>query len=236
MLLYSVCLDTTAVAGRLVITLTTSSGQWLSTYIPQCVGLLLLCTPTWVQAPLATWSIWLFFKKTEAVEAPPPPLATVPLATLTPEPVLAAPEAASSTPASHIPLTTKAVPLDAGIAEASLLLQSNMIDTLAVLAPLQYGDLAALGLARWSPAGLATWILKLINVSVGLPWFQTIVTGTLLLHLLLLPFSIKQLHNSAALVPFQPWLVELKAELNKAYKTGDKLTVQRVTLKPASHI
>ena len=150
------------------------------------------------------WSIWLFFKRTEAAEAPLPPPATVPLATLTPEPVLAAPEAISSTPASHIPPTTKAVPLDAGVAEASLLLQSDMIDTLTALAPLQYGDLAVLGLTRWSSAGLATWMLKLINVSAGLPWFQTIVVGTLLLCLLLLPFSIKQLCNSAVLVPFQP--------------------------------
>ena len=155
----------------------------------------------------------------------------MPLDTPTPEPVSAAPEAASSTPASHIPPTTEVVPLDAGVAEASPLLQPDTIDTLAALAPLQYGDLAALGLAGWSPAGLATWMLELINVSAGLPWFQTIVAGTLLSRLLLLPFSVKQLRNSAALAPFQPRLVELKAELDKAYKTGDKLAVQRVALK-----
>lgn len=183
-----------------------------------------------MQAPLATRSIWLFSKKTDAATALPPPPATVPRDTSAPEPVSAVPEAASTVPAPTIPPTAEAVPLDAGVAEASPLLPSDAIDTLAALAPLQYGDLAALGLSGWSPAGLSTWLLELINVA-GLPWFHTIIAGTLLSRLLLLPFSIKQLRNSAALAPFQPRLLELKTELDKAYKTGDKLAVQRVALK-----
>lgn len=74
-------------------------------------------------------------------------------------------------------------------------------------------------------------MLEFINVSAGLPWFHTIIAGTVLSRLLLLPFSIKQLRNSAALAPHQPRLIELKEELDKAYKTGDKLAVQRVALK-----
>jgi membrane protein insertase Oxa1/YidC/SpoIIIJ len=67
--------------------------------------------------------------------------------------------------------------------------------------PLQYGDLAALGLAGWSPAGLSSWMLEIINVLTGLPWFHTVIAGTLFSRLLLLPFSIKQLRNSSALAP-----------------------------------
>jgi len=74
-------------------------------------------------------------------------------------------------------------------------------------------------------------MLEFINVSSGLPWFHTIVAGTLLSRLLLLPFSIKQLRNSSALAPHQPRLLELKEELNRAYQTGDHLAVQRVALK-----
>jgi hypothetical protein len=37
--------------------------------------------------------------------------------------------------------------------------------TLAALTPPQYGGL---GLAGWSPAGLSSWMLELINVSMGL--------------------------------------------------------------------
>ncbi|KAI0248363.1 60Kd inner membrane protein-domain-containing protein [Lactifluus subvellereus] len=74
-------------------------------------------------------------------------------------------------------------------------------------------------------------MLELVNVSTGLPWFHTIVAGTLLSRLLLLPFSVKQLRNSAALAPHQPRLLELKEELNRAYQAGDQLGVQRVALK-----
>jgi YidC/Oxa1 family membrane protein insertase len=122
------------------------------------------------------------------------------------------------------------VPADATV-QVSPLPQSEVLDTLAALTPLQSGDLAALGLAGWSPAGLSSWMLELINVSAGLPWFHTIVAGTVLSRLLLLPFSIKQLRNSAALAPHQPRLLELKEELNRAYQAGDKLGVQRVALK-----
>jgi len=109
--------------------------------------------------------------------------------------------------------------------------QSDVLDTLAALTPLQYGDLAALGLAGWSPAGLSSWMLEFVNVSTGLPWFYTIIAGTFLTRALLLPFSVKQLRNSAALAPHQPRLVELKEELERAYKAGDKLGVQRIALK-----
>jgi YidC/Oxa1 family membrane protein insertase len=120
---------------------------------------------------------------------------------------------------------------DDAVTQVAALPPSETFDTLAALTPLQYGDLTALGLTGWSPAGLSSWVLELVNVSTGLPWFHTIIAGTVLTRLLLLPFSIKQLRNSAALAPHQPRLLELKEELDRAYKTGDKIGVQRVALK-----
>jgi len=69
-------------------------------------------------------------------------------------------------------------------------------------------------------------MLDLIGVSTGLPWFHAIITGTLFSTLLLLPLSIKQLRNSATLAPHLLHLIELKEELDQAYKAGDKLAVQ----------
>ncbi len=176
--------------------------------------------------PLATRSIWLFSKKAEAT--PPPTPTPTPLPeTLVPEPVVPVPTPA---PVAATPPPTP-VAADDAVTQVAALPQSDTLDTLAALAPLQYGDLTALGLAGWSPAGLSSWLLELVNVSTGLPWFYTIVAGTLLSRLLLLPFSVKQLRNSAALAPHQPRLLELKEELNRAYKTGDKIGVQRVALK-----
>ena len=170
--------------------------------------------------PLATRNIWLFSKK---AETPSPPTPTPPPETLVPNPVAPAPVASTSPP---IPSAA-----DDAVTQVVALPPSETLDTLAALTPLQYGDLTALGLTGWTPAGLSSWMLELVNVSTGLPWFHTIIAGTVLARLLLLPFSIKQLRNSAALAPHQPQLLELKAELEKAYQTGDKIAVQRVALK-----
>ncbi|KAI9508358.1 60Kd inner membrane protein-domain-containing protein [Russula earlei] len=181
-----------------------------------------------VQAPLATRSIWLFSKKPEATTPTTVPReSAVPI----PEPAPAPPQVATGSPVPPAALSAEPVPADA-VAQASPLPPSDAaLETLATFTSLQYGDLAALGLAGWSPAGLSTWMLELLNVSAGLPWFHTIVAGTLLSRLILLPFSIKQLRNSSALAPYQPRLLELKEELNRAYQSGDKLAVQRVALK-----
>ena len=97
------------------------------------------------------------------------------------------------------------------------------LDTLAALTPLRYGGLAALGLASWSPAGLSSWVLEIIDVSTCLPWFHAIIAGTLFSRLLP-PLSVKQLGNSATLAPHQPCLIEL-IELDQVYKGWGKLAV-----------
>jgi YidC/Oxa1 family membrane protein insertase len=183
--------------------------------------------PPRVQPSFATQSIWLFSKNANAV----PPAASPP--SIVPSQPVAVPETASGTSVTSLTPTADAVPAEA-TAQLSSFPQSEILDTAAALAPLQYGDLAVLGLAGWSPAGLSSWMLELVNVSTGLPWFHTIVAGTFLSRLLILPFSIKQLRNSAALAPYQPRLLELKDEFNRAYATGDKLAVQRIALKQRS--
>lgn len=98
-------------------------------------------------------------------------------------------------------------------------------------AALQYGDLAALGLISWTPAGLIRWSIELINVTTGLPWFWTIVGASLFWKAVLVPISIKSLRNSSRLLPLQPHIVKLQAEMEAVRKTGDKLAMQRTALK-----
>ncbi|KAF5375426.1 hypothetical protein D9615_007933 [Tricholomella constricta] len=98
-------------------------------------------------------------------------------------------------------------------------------------AALQYGDLAALGLVSWTPAGIIRWSIELINVTTGLPWFWTIVAGSLLWKAILVPISVKSLRNSARLLPLQPHIVKLQKEMEVVRKTGDKLAMQRTALK-----
>jgi Preprotein translocase subunit YidC len=99
--------------------------------------------------------------------------------------------------------------------------------------PLELGDLASLGLISWTPAGLIRWSLELLNVSTGLPWFHSIVLGTLFWRILLVPLSIQTLRNTARLLPIQPRIVEVQAEMQRVKASGDKLALQRVALKMA---
>ncbi|KAI9455898.1 60Kd inner membrane protein-domain-containing protein [Lactarius psammicola] len=113
------------------------------------------------RVPLATRSIWLFSKK---AEASPPPAPTPPPETLVSESVAPVPAA---TPVAATPPPTPAAADDA-VTQVAALPQSDTLDTLAALAPLQYGDLTALGLAGWSPAGLSSWLLELLRNSGAL--------------------------------------------------------------------
>lgn len=109
----------------------------------------------------------------------------------------------------------------------------DFVDTaMSSLPPaLQYGDLAALGLVSWTPAGLIRWSLELINVSTGMPWFWTIVAGSIFWKVVLVPLSVQGLRNSARLLPLQPQIKVAQDEMNKIRISGDKLALQRHALK-----
>lgn len=96
---------------------------------------------------------------------------------------------------------------------------------------MQYGDLAALGLAGWSPAGIIQWTYELINVTTGLPWFYTLVAGSLFWKLVLVPLSVQGLRNSARLLPLQPQIVASQEEMKRIRTSGDKLALQKHALK-----
>ncbi len=79
--------------------------------------------------------------------------------------------------------------------------------------PLQYGDLAALDLINWYPAGIVRWSFEILNVSIGLPWFWTIVAGTVFWRVACLPFSIYSLRESAKMQPLAKKFGDLRQEM-----------------------
>lgn len=95
--------------------------------------------------------------------------------------------------------------------------------------PLNYGDLASLGFAHWTPAGLCQWGMELIQVSTGMPWFWAIVATTLATRLIILPFNINSLRITARLAPFQPRLTELRDKMS-GISNRDPIALQRISL------
>jgi YidC/Oxa1 family membrane protein insertase len=125
-----------------------------------------------------------------------------------------------------------ATPLAEVPADSSELLPDIVNAAILNLPPaLQYGDLAALGLVGWTPAGLIRWSLEVINVATGLPWFWTLVAGCLFWRAILVPMTIQSLRNSARILPLQPQMIASQEELKKIRISGDKLALQRHALK-----
>ncbi|KAJ7573986.1 60Kd inner membrane protein-domain-containing protein [Mycena floridula] len=91
----------------------------------------------------------------------------------------------------------------------------DVLDHVSII-PLQYGDLAELGLTHWAnPAGWIRWTFELINVTTGLPWFWTIVVGTVCWRLIQLPLAIQSLQQASRLMSIKPQITEIQKEIEK---------------------
>ncbi|PIL25842.1 transporter [Ganoderma sinense ZZ0214-1] len=128
-------------------------------------------------------------------------------------------DAASTVPTPDVALSPEAVPTEVLPIDPTL------------IPALNYGDLAALGLAGWTPPGICRWTMELINVSAGLPWIWTIVATTVLSRVVLFPFTVKSMRGTAALAPYQGDIAAIRDEMAAAQKKKDTLAMQRAALK-----
>jgi len=122
-------------------------------------------------------------------------------------------------------------PLDQGVSDTQPFL-SEFTEAIVNNTPaaLQYGDLAAMGLAGWSPAGIIRWSFELINVTSGLPWFWTIVAGSVFWRAVCVPFAIKGLQASARLQPHQAQMKALQTVVQDAQATKNPIEMQKAAL------
>ena len=129
-------------------------------------------------------------------------------------------------PVTDAPLSSEVSP-DTALESVS----NALTDTVAQITPLQFGDLTALGLGGWSPIGLSQHLLEAINVTTGMPWFWTIVAGTVVSRMIIFPFALKGLQNAARMAPHQAELDRLRQEISTAARTREQATMQRAMLK-----
>ncbi|KAF8440015.1 60Kd inner membrane protein-domain-containing protein [Boletus edulis BED1] len=97
-----------------------------------------------------------------------------------------------------------------------------------VIPPLQYGDFAALGLTSWWPSGIMSWSFELLQVSTGMPWFYTIIAGTLFWRALLVPTALTSMRNAARL---RPYAAQIKAFDDQAQGVNDRAVQMEIMLK-----
>lgn len=137
-------------------------------------------------------------------------------------------EVSTTTAPSTVPAATPADMVPTSPDAPTSLIDADTVSNL--IAPLQYGDFAALGLTGWSPAGLVRSLLEVVHVSTDMPWAATIVATVVLVRLAVLPFHIRAMRSTARLQPYMPRMDALKREVEAARMTNDKLRLQRAAL------
>lgn len=84
-----------------------------------------------------------------------------------------------------------------------------------------------MGLGGWSPSGLVQWSMELINVGTGMPWFWTIVAGTVVWRAICVPFAVVALRSSARMQPHQAAIEKNRLDVMDAYKSKNQLQLLR---------
>ncbi|KZP24381.1 hypothetical protein FIBSPDRAFT_857013 [Athelia psychrophila] len=164
------------------------------------------------QAQARSISLWGSAATQPAPAAPaPPPVDEPTLAAAEVEPTWTdAPIPGASTPSPFAPETLET------LADPSLLSPESLTALAAHLPPLQPGDLSALGLISYTPAGLIRWSLEVLHTTTHLPWFWTICGGTLAWRVLLLPLTVRAMRNAARMVRHGPALQQASEEFKAA--------------------
>ncbi|KAF9221744.1 hypothetical protein BS17DRAFT_736899 [Gyrodon lividus] len=164
-----------------------------------------------------------------AVEPSPPTPAPAAVSSSTPISAIPdEPAALASTPSDNVAQTVTSaldtIPSPDSVSEVPPVDTSIAVSDLSemaadVILPLQYGDFAALGLTSWWPAGIIRWSFEVLQVSTGMPWFYTIIAGTLFWRAIVIPNNLTSI-RSAALI--RPHADEIKALDDQAVKADQR--------------
>lgn len=93
--------------------------------------------------------------------------------------------------------------------------------------PLQFGDFSAMGLTGISPAGIIRWSFEIINVTSGMPWFWTIVAGSVFWRLVCVPLTLKAARTAAIMQPHQKELTALQERIKQSSSTQNALELMK---------
>lgn len=96
-------------------------------------------------------------------------------------------------------------------------------DTLVpeILNALGEPTLSSLGLAGWMPSGIVQQALELLHVSAGLPWWSSIVIGTVCVRLMMFPLVIKSQRNVVHMHNHMPMMTRLQEKFTVARQSGN---------------
>ncbi|XP_011296847.1 mitochondrial inner membrane protein OXA1L [Fopius arisanus] len=100
------------------------------------------------------------------------------------------------------------------------------LETLSVLAE---PTLKSLGLGSWWPSGIIQQLFELVHVNLGVPWWGTIIIGTICVRTLMFPLIILSQKNAANMHNTMPGMQKIQQKITDARVSGDQLGIARET-------
>ncbi|XP_032669456.1 mitochondrial inner membrane protein OXA1L isoform X2 [Odontomachus brunneus] len=94
----------------------------------------------------------------------------------------------------------------------------------------------SLGLGGYTPVGLVQNALECMHISLNMPWWTTIVIGTVILRCLIFPLVIYSQKNMAKFTNHLPKIQELQAQMTEARQSGDHYESARCAAELADYM
>ncbi|KAK0477136.1 60Kd inner membrane protein-domain-containing protein [Armillaria novae-zelandiae] len=140
----------------------------------------------------------------------------------------------ASSPTAALPDVPSSPAPSPVIVEPSSIPTDVLSDTANIITPLQFGDLTSLGLISWSPPSFFRLMLEGINVTTGLPWFWTIVIGSIVARGIVVPFALSAVRQNQRLGVISPKLKLLQEQMTLAKEKRDTMMQQKSALQISS--
>lgn len=122
--------------------------------------------------------------------------------------------------------TNNGTGIDTSSGDSSLLLEWTDTSNLTLAANGE-PTFSSLGLGGWSPTGIVQNCLEYMHVSHNIPWWGTIVIGTICVRALLFPIVVSSQRYMAHFANVMPQMMHLQAKFTEARKSGNTIEAQR---------
>lgn len=86
---------------------------------------------------------------------------------------------------------------------------------------------ASLGLGGKSPVGLVQSCFEYLHITLGVPWWEVIVLGTLVIRFCMFPLVVIAQRNAARMNNYMPQMQALQLKMTEARQMGNQLDVAR---------
>ncbi|CAG9799931.1 unnamed protein product [Chironomus riparius] len=86
---------------------------------------------------------------------------------------------------------------------------------------------STLGLGGWTPVGMVQNCMEFLHISCDIPWWTTILIGTICVRTIIFPLVIMAQRNGAKLANNMPQLQVLQAKMTEARQSGNAIEAAR---------